>query len=76
MTAEWSRIYLEIISVLETSSKVHFGSQNGNFHFFENLNFQFSSITHFFHHKFPIPSFKSCSYRPYGPFWFSVKNGF
>ena len=39
---------------------------------FENPNFQFSSKTHFFNHKFQDPSCRICSYGPYGPFWFSV----
>ena len=34
MIQGWSRTYLEIISVLETTSKVHVGSQNLIFHFF------------------------------------------
>ena len=42
--------------------------------FFENLNFQCSSITHFLSHKIEDPSCRICSYGPQGPFWFSVKN--
>ena len=38
------------------------------------FNFQLSSITHFLSHKFQDPSCRICSYGPYGPFWFSVKN--
>ena len=52
---------------------MNFGSRNWNFQFFEIFNFQFSSITHFFNHKFQDPSCRICSYGPYGPFWFSVK---
>ena len=33
------------------------------------------SNTMFFNHKFEDPSCRICSYRPHGPFWFSVKNG-
>ena len=72
MTQEWSRIDLEIILVLETISKVHVGPQHRVFHFFENPNFQCSSITHFLSHKFQDPSCRICSYGPHGPFWFSV----
>ena len=43
--------------------------------FFENLNFQFSSKIQFLGHEFQDPSCRICSYRPHGPFWFSVKNG-
>ena len=76
MTAEWSRIYLEIMSVLETASKVNFRPQHWFFIFvFENLDFQCSSKTHFLSHKFQDPSCRICSYGPHGPFWFSVKHG-
>ena len=73
MTAEWSRIYLEMISVLETASKVNLGSQHYFFMFFETFNFQFSSKSHFLSHEFEDPSCRICSYGPHGPFWFSVK---
>ena len=73
MTQELSRIYLEITSVLETASKVNFGPHNSHFQFFENLNCQFPSQTHFLNHKFEDPSCRICSYGPHGPFGFSVK---
>ena len=72
MTAEWSRIFLKVILVLETSSKINFGPRNWNFQFFEIFIFQFSSITHFLSHKFQDTSCRICSYGPHGPFWFSV----
>ena len=74
MIAEWSRIYLEIILDLETSSKVNFRSRNWIFQFFEIFNFQFSSITHFLSHRFHDPSCRICSYGPHGPFWCSAKH--
>ena len=73
MTAEWSRIFLKLILVLETNSKVNFGPQNWNFHFSGKSNFQFSSITNFLGHEIQDPTCRICSYGPHGPFWFSVK---
>ena len=74
MTVEWSRMILEVILVLKSTSKVKFGPRNWNFQFFENVNFQVSSKTHFLSHKFQDPSCRKCSHGPHGPFWFSVKN--
>ena len=53
---------------------INFGPQQLYLFFFENLNFQFSSKTHFLDHNFQDPSCRICSYGPHGPFWFSVKN--
>ena len=75
MTAEWSRIFLKVILVLDMASKLNFGPRNWIFHFFEIFNYQFSSKTHFFNHKIQDPSCRICSYGPHGPFLFSVKKG-
>ena len=48
-------IYFRIISVSEKASKVYLWVPEWTFHLFENLNFQFSSKTNFFGHKFGDP---------------------
>ena len=58
----------------DQSQKVDFGSQNWIFNFWGVQHVHFSSITHFLGHKFQDPSCRICSYGPYGPFCFSVKN--
>ena len=77
---------LYLLTVTISSEPGHIISINGDtqfssildlkliFHFFENLNFQFSSKSHFLDHIFQDPSCRICSYGPHGPFWFSVKN--
>ena len=74
MTREWSRIYLEIILELGTVSKVWFWSPKVIFEFLGTLIFQFSSKTRFLGQYFEDLSCRICSYGPYGPFRFSVKN--
>ena len=67
-------------NIISINGDTQFSSKNSIldlkliFHFFENLNFQFSSKTHFLDHKFEDPSCRICSYGPHGPFWFSVNN--
>ena len=57
---------------LGISLKIQFWIPKLIFRFFENLNFQFSSTSHFLSHEFEDPSCRICSYGPRGPFWFSV----
>ena len=76
MTQEWSRIFLEAISVLQNPSRDHCWTQNKIFHFFKTFNFQFSSKNHFLSHKVQDPSCRICSYGPHEAFGFSVKFNF
>ena len=67
-------------NLISINGDTQFSSKNSTldikliFHVFENLNFQFSSKTHFLGHKIEDPSCRICSYGPHGPFCFSVKN--
>ena len=72
MTQEWSRTYFKVMFILGTTSKVNVGVQKVISDISENLNFQFSSKTHIWVHKFGDPSCRICSYGPYGPFRFSL----
>ena len=50
-----SRIYLEVISVLESTSKSQLGVPKLNFQFLEDQIFEFSSQTHFLSPKSDLP---------------------
>ena len=72
---KWSVWSIETFSTIRIWKVViEKGSYDGKLKFSRGLKIKCSSITPFLDHKNSIPYCRTCSYGPYGPFWFSAKN--